>query len=78
MTLRASDRARVLARNLADLLLAYEEELMAIEPESPAIGALRRAVGITIAEAHYWISDQMDPIEDWPPAGDDRTRETNS
>jgi len=74
----SSDHARRLARNLADLLIVYEEELMAIEPQAPAIGALRRAVGITIAEAHYWISDQMVPAEEWPHAGDDRTRQTNS
>ena len=52
-----AERARVLAQNLVEILTSYEEELMAIELEAPAMGQLRRAVGITIAEACYLITD---------------------
>ncbi len=70
--------ARELARNLVDLLTAYEEEFMVLEAEAPAIQQLRRAVGIAIAEAHYWISDQGGAPDDWPPrAGDDRAHQAN-
>jgi hypothetical protein len=52
------DRTRELARSLVELLTAYEEELMALERETPAVAPLRRAVGMAIAEACYWISDR--------------------
>lgn len=52
------DPARRLAQNLIELLSSYEEELMALERDAPALSQIRRAVGMTIAEACYWISDQ--------------------
>ena len=67
-------RARTLAQNLVEILTSYEEELMAIERESPAIGQLRRAVGITIAEACYLITDQSMAQAEWVPPGDGATR----
>ena len=70
----SSDRARSLARNLVEILMAYEEELMAVERETPAMGQLRRAVGIAIAEACYLITDQgMDEAE-WFPRSDGQSR----
>lgn len=71
------DYARQLAQNLADMLTAYEEELMAIEASAPGIGQLRRAVGIAIAEAQYWISDQSPVLEGWSSFGDGRTHPAN-
>lgn len=69
------EHARRLAQNLVELLAPYEEELMALERVSPSVGALRRAVGIVIAEACYCISDQVTPQEDWaPPADDEASR----
>ena len=68
------DRARDLARNLVEILTSYEEELIALERESPAIGQLRRAVGITIAEACYVITDQGDARSDWLPPPDGHAR----
>jgi hypothetical protein len=69
------ENARKLAQNLVELLAPYEEELIALERAAPAVGALRRAVGIVIAEACYCISDQGAPREDWaPPADDEASR----
>ena len=51
------ERTRVLARNLVELLSSYEEELIMLERITPAVGQLRRAVGIAVAEACYLISD---------------------
>lgn len=65
------EHARKLAQNLVELLAPYEEELIALERETPAVGALRRALGIVIAEACYCISDQKSPQEDWAPPTDD-------
>jgi len=61
------ERARIVARNLVELLTSYEEELMALERDAPAMGQLRRAVGITIAEACYLITDQAIGVEEWAP-----------
>jgi hypothetical protein len=72
------DHAADLARNLADLLSAYEEELMALELTAPGIAPLRRAIGTAIAEAHYWIADQAAPADGWVSPGDGRTRQANS
>ena len=69
-----ADRTRDVARNLLEILTSYEEELIALERESPAIGQLRRAVGITIAEACYVITDQGDAMSDWLPPSDGQTR----
>jgi hypothetical protein len=55
------ERAREIAQNLVDLLSSYEEELIALERDSPAVGPLRRAVGMAIAEACYLISDGAPP-----------------
>ena len=64
------ERARALSQNLVEILTSYEEELMALERESPAMGQLRRAVGITIAEACFLITDQSMAQAEWaPPAG---------
>lgn len=51
------DRTRDVARSLVEVLTAYEEELISLEVDTPAVGPLRRAVGMAIAEACYWISD---------------------
>ena len=67
------DRARVLAQNLMEILTSYEEELMALEREAPAMGQLRRAVGITIAEACYLITDQSIAQTEWTPPTDGRS-----
>jgi len=76
MTQITADRTRDLARNLVEILTSYEEELIALERESPAIGQLRRAVGITIAEACYVITDQGDAMSDWIPPSDGQARRT--
>ena len=74
MSQTSSERARSLAQNLVEILSSYEEELMALEREAPAIGSLRRAVGITVAEACYLITDQ-DPVQTaWAPPSDGSTR----
>jgi hypothetical protein len=66
------ERARALAQNLVEILTSYEEELMALEREAPAMGQLRRAVGITIAEACYMITDQGIAQAEWAPPTDGR------
>jgi hypothetical protein len=66
------DRAKTLAQNLMQILTSYEEELMALEREAPALGQLRRAVGITIAEAGYVITDQGLAQPTWAPPTDGR------
>lgn len=69
------EHVRRLAQNLVELLAPYEEELIALERVSPSVGALRRGVGIVIAEACYAISDQTSPQADWaPPADDEASR----
>ena len=68
-----SEYAKRLAQNLVELLAPYEEELMALEQAAPAYGALRRAIGITIAEACYCISDQPATPHDLVPPADDET-----
>jgi hypothetical protein len=65
-----AERARVLAQNLVEILTSYEEELMTIERASPGVGQLRRAVGITIAEACYVITDQGLAQPEWAPPAD--------
>jgi hypothetical protein len=74
MTHVTVDRARDVARNLVEILTSYEEELIALERETPAIGQLRRAVGITIAEGCYVITDQGDAMSDWLPPSDGQAR----
>ncbi|MFL5295769.1 MAG: hypothetical protein ACJ798_05235 [Phenylobacterium sp.] len=65
-----TERAKILAQNLVEILSSYEEELMALELDAPVTGQLRRAVGITIAEACYLITDQSIGMAEWaPPAG---------
>ena len=56
MTSIEADRARDLARELVEIFTAYEEELMELERTSPALAPLRRAVGMTIAEACFLIA----------------------
>ena len=56
-----NERAREIAQNLVEILSSYEEELMALEHDAPALGALRRAVGMAIAEACYLNSDGSPP-----------------
>ena len=68
------ERAKALAQNLLEILTSYEEELMLLEGSTPAVGQLRRAVGITIAEACFWISDQETGALDWAPPADDQAR----
>jgi len=74
MSQTSTERARRLSQNLVEILSSYEEELMALEREAPATGQLRRAVGITIAEACFLITDHdMGPVE-WLPPTDGSTR----
>jgi hypothetical protein len=68
------ERARALAQDLMEILSSYEEELMVLEREGPALGQLRRAVGITIAEACYLITDQSIAQVQWAPPADGPTR----
>lgn len=74
MSQTSAERAKALAQNLVELLTSYEEELMALEREGPAMGQLRRAVGITIAEACYLITDQSLGEAEWFPPADGSTR----
>jgi hypothetical protein len=74
MSQTSEERAKALAQNLVDILASYEEELMVLERETPAMSQLRRAVGITIAEACYLITDQGMPQAEWAPPADDSTR----
>ena len=76
MSQKAADRARTLAQNLVELLSSYEEELMALELDAPAMGQLRRAVGITIAEACYLITDQALGVSEWAPDSQGPARRT--
>jgi len=69
-----AQRARVLAQNLVEILSSYEEELMALELQSPAMGQLRRAVGITIAEACYMITDEAVAMSGWDTSAEGPTR----
>jgi hypothetical protein len=74
MSQTSSERARTLAQSVVEILTSYEEELMALEREAPAMGQLRRAVGITIAEACYLITDQGLAQAEWAPPADGPTR----
>jgi hypothetical protein len=74
MAQNSQDRTKALAQNLVVLLSSYEEELMALERQSPALGQLRRAVGIAIAEACYCISDDGSAIPEWFPPSDGQAR----
>ena len=65
-----------LAQNLVDLLAPYEEELIRLERDAPALGPLRRALGIAIAEAYYCISDSSLAHNDLVRPSDDETRRT--
>ena len=67
-----AERTKVLAQNLVEILTSYEEELMMLEREVPAMGQLRRAVGITIAEACYMITDRGIARTEWAPPPDGR------
>lgn len=62
-----AERAKKTAQNLVELLASYEEELMALEREAPAVGQLRRAVGMAIAEACYLVSDDGAGRAGWTP-----------
>ena len=68
-----SDPSKRLAQNLVELLAPYEEELINLEREVPSVAALRRAVGIVIAEACYCISDKVTLEEEWAPSTDGQT-----
>lgn len=70
----AAERARELAQNMVEILTSYEEELMLLERDVPAMGQLRRAVGITIAEACYLITDQIVAPTEWLPPADGPSR----
>lgn len=64
------EQARELARRLVELLGPYEEDLIALETRTPAVGPLRRAVGMAVAEACYLISDGTVGQEQWSPPTD--------
>lgn len=70
MSQMVAERARVLSQNLVEILTSYEEELMMLEREAPVMGQLRRAVGITIAEACFVITDQGVGQAQWAPPAD--------
>lgn len=65
-----SDSSKRLAQNLVELLAPYEEELINLERSAPGVAALRRAVGMAIAEACYCISDEVTHEEEWTPSAD--------
>ncbi len=65
-----TERTKVLAQNLVEILTSYEEELMMLERADPAVGQLRRAVGIAIAEACFVITDQGLAKAEWAPPAD--------
>ncbi len=67
MSQTSAERARTLAQSLVELLSSYEEELMVLELDAPAMGQLRRAVGIAIAEACYVITDTAIEVSEWAP-----------
>ena len=70
-----SEHAKRLARNLVELLIPYEEELIELERDAPAFGTLRRALGIVIAEACYCIRDGTAPQKNSvPPLDDEASR----
>ncbi len=69
-----SEYGKKLAQNLVELLMSYEEELIQLERDTPAFAPLRRAVGISIAEACYFISDQPSPQQDLVPPNDEANR----
>src|SRR4029453_19225237 len=71
-----SEHARRLAQNLVELLAPYEEELIQLERDAPALGPLRRAVGIAIAEACYCITDRTAPRQNIVPPVDDAASRT--
>lgn len=68
------ERARTLSQNLIEILGSYEEELMVLEREAPAMGQLRRAVGIAIAEACFVVTDQGAAAAEWAPPADGAAR----
>jgi hypothetical protein len=74
MSQSSMERAKMLAQNLVEVLSSYEEELMLLEREVPATGQLRRAVGITIAEACFLISDHTVGQDEWVPPADGQAR----
>lgn len=76
MSQASAARETTLAQNLLEILGPYEEELMALERTNPSAGALRRAVGIAIAEACYLISDPGLAQAEWAPPADDSARPT--
>jgi len=65
---QSAERSKKLAQNLVEILSSYEEELIALEREAPAVGQLRRAVGITIAEACYIVTDDAAGQVEWNPS----------
>jgi len=74
MSQSSMERAKRLAQNLVEILSSYEGELMLLEREIPASGQLRRAVGITIAEACFLISDHTLGQDEWAPPADGQAR----
>jgi hypothetical protein len=69
------EHGKRLAQNLVQLLMPYEEELIALERETPSYGPMRRAIGIVIAEACYCITDQPATESTYaPPASDEASR----
>ena len=55
--------ARDIALSLVETLSAYEEELVALERQTPAVGPLRRAVGLAIVDARGVIAEQAIPAD---------------
>ncbi len=76
MMIQDREYARRMAQNLVDLLAPYEEELIQLERDAPALGPLRRALGIVIAEACYCISDRPTSQDNLVPPADDEASRT--
>jgi hypothetical protein len=49
--------ARDIALSLVDELTAYDQELMALERETPTVGPLREALALAIADACCVIAE---------------------
>jgi len=62
--------AKALAQNLLQVMAPYEEELMALEISSPAVGHLRRAVSMVVAEACYCIAESSAAPAGWSAVSD--------
>jgi len=61
MTSEDIERTRRFARDLVDLLVAYEAELTVAGPDTPAVGELHRALGTAVTQACRLACLEADP-----------------